>query len=182
MYKENTTTDRTREPPAIWGARHLNICIYIYIYIYVYTHIYIYIYIYIYTYIFCELPSTTRRIIKKQNIYISHWSKVAIPTLAPFTSPFRHQIASQHDGGPPPAARRRAGLRPVDEKAMWKKKILVSLLYFKPTNKYFDFCSRWVSLSEGRGRGHEFWDVSQMRKLKWTFGKLLCKVKADFIK
>ena len=52
------------------------------------------------------------------NIYISHWRRAATPTFAAFTSPFRHQIATQHDGGPPPAARRRAGLRTVGEKAM----------------------------------------------------------------
>ena len=89
---------------------------------------------------------STRRIIKKQNIYIPHWRRAATPTFASFTSPFRHQIATQHDGGPPPAARRRAGLRPVGEKAMEKQKILVWLLSFKPKNKYLVFCTRWRSL------------------------------------
>ena len=35
------------------------------------------------------------------HIYIPHWRRAATPTFASFPSPFRHQIATQHDGGPP---------------------------------------------------------------------------------
>ena len=79
---------------------------------------------------------------KKQTLNISHWRRAAAPTFSSFPSAFRHQAATQHDGVPPLAARRRAGLQPGGEKEMEKQIMLVWLLFFKPKNKYLDFCSR----------------------------------------
>ena len=66
-------------------------------------------------------------IIKKQNIYISHWRRAATPRFASFLSLFGHQPEIKHDGG---------------QKAIEKQKTLVRLLAFKPKNKYLAFCSR----------------------------------------
>ena len=80
----------------------------------------------------CLLLHPLRRIIKNQNLYIPHWKRTATPTIASFSSSFSDQVATQHAGRPPPAVRRRAGLRTGGEMAMEKKHMLVWLISAKP--------------------------------------------------
>ena len=94
-------------------------CVHMCIHAYIRTHMNIYIFIYIYIYVYvcvsvCMGPRPRRftlkgsagcyylSIIKKQNIYTSHWWRAATPRCSAFLLLFDHQPAIKHDGGPPP--------------------------------------------------------------------------------
>ena len=83
---------------------HVFILIYLYIF-YIFLYIYWFISLLVYWFI-------------NSYIYCLAWRRVDTLRLSRFTQPFRQQVAMQHDGGPPGAARRRAGMQPVGEEAM----------------------------------------------------------------